>query len=826
MQHNSIKPQTVIYPENFEEKTGFDRIREMLRYHCYSTLGLKQAEHIRFSTDINHIEKLLNQTEEFRQIILSGQSFPGSNYFDPTEVFAMLRLADTYAEPEVMLDLKLSLETIFKVIRFLAKTTDDDRIKYTTLNELTTGLEVDSGLPDAINAIIDEKSRVRSSASPALAEIRQQMQKLEQQANQRIARIFEEGKKQGWVQNDVELTLRNGRQVIPVAVANKRRIRGFIHDHSSSGQTAFLEPEEVFELNNHIKELEADERREIVRILKAFADHLRPMIPDLRKAYEMLGHIDLVRAKATLALEMEAMKPQLKNKPMLNWVNAKHPLLFLSYKKQNKHVEPLTIYLDHSNSILIISGPNAGGKSVCLKTCGLVQYMLQCGLLVPMANYSEAGIFHKLFIDIGDEQSLENDLSTYSSHLLNMKHFLAQCDDKSLFLIDEFGAGTEPRIGGAIAESILEKLHERKALGVITTHYANLKLMAGKHEGIVNGSMLFDSKNIRPLFRLKTGMPGSSFAFEIARSIGLPEALLEKASGIAGEQDLDFDIQLQDLEVRKAELDEKEKQLRDADDFMAGIIDKYEKLRDDLQNRKNEILLEARREAKEILAGTNRMIEKTIREIRESAADKEKTRDARQELKAYVEEQQKVLEETPKTPPSKKEKKQKKKPQLKQPEIDKSPIQLGDTVRIKGQETPGELTEINGNRAVVSCGNLKIKTQLSELEKLKKSSVVPRAKQAGSSRSLFDINEKAASFKPDIDLRGDRLEEAIKKLQRHIDDAYLLGIPQLRIVHGKGDGILRPAIREFLKGIPLVHRYRDEHPDRGGAGITIVDFSR
>ncbi len=815
----------MIYPNNFEEKTGFDRIRQMLIEHCYSSLGIQEVNKISFQTDRDTIESLLSQTEEFRQIRLSGQNFPGSDYYDPSEVFSLLRLEDTFAEPETLLDLKLSLTTIIKVMRFLSRTDDLGKLRYPWLAQLVKNLIIDDTLPDHINGIIDEKAIVRSNASPALAEIRQRMQKLQQQANQRIARIFAEGKQQGWIQNDVELVLRNGRQVIPVAVAFKRKVRGFIHDHSATGQTAYLEPEEVFELNNQLKDMEAEERREIVRILKAFANHLRPMIPDLRKCYDMLGKVDAIRAKATIALEMDAQMPKLSDQPKLNWVKAKHPLLYLSFKKQNKHVEPLTIDLDHQTSILIISGPNAGGKSVCLKTCGLLQYMLQCGLLVPMEGYSETGIFHKLFIDIGDEQSLENDLSTYSSHLLNMKNFLEYCDARSLFLIDEFGAGTEPRIGGAIAEAILEQLHTKKALGIITTHYANLKLMAGKHEGIVNGSMLFDTKNIRPLFKLKTGTPGSSFAFEIARSIGLPKELLEQASDKAGTQDLDFDIQLQDLEVRKAELDEKETTLRHADDFLAGIIDKYEKLRDDLEGRKNQILIEARREAKEILAGSNRIIEKTIRDIKEASADKEKTKEARRELTEFVKEQKEVLEETPQ-PIIKKKEKKKPKQKIREPEIDNSPLKVGDTVRIKGQETPGELTEIAGKKAVVSCGSIKIRTLLSEVEKLKKNTVITPARQSSDTRSMFDINEKAASFKPDIDLRGIRMEEAIKKLQLHIDDAYLLGIPQLRILHGKGDGILRPAIREFLKDIPQVHRYRDEHPDRGGAGITIVDFTR
>ena len=815
----------MIYPANFEEKTGFDRIRRMLKEFCYSSLGIRHVEQLSFQTDKDLIKLMLDQAEEFRQILLSGKSFPGSNYFDPGEVFAMLRLEETFLEPETLLDIKLSLETIIAIIQILNEKRDDGVSKYPSLKRLLSGLMVDNTLPDHINTIINEKAQVRSSASPALAEIRQRMEKLEKQANNRIARILSDGKKEGWIQQDIELTLRNGRQVIPVAVAFKRKVRGFVHDHSASGQTAYLEPEEVFEINNQRKDLEADERQEIIRILKKFADHIRPMIPDLLCAYDMLGQVDAIRAKAKLALEMDGMKPQIKDQAIMNWIKAKHPLLYLSYKKQNKHVEPLTLELNREQSIVIISGPNAGGKSVCLKTCGLIQYMLQCGLLVPMVAHSEAGIFHRLFIDIGDEQSLENDLSTYSSHLLNMKHFISHCDERSLFLIDEFGAGTEPRIGGAIAESILEKLHEQKAFGVVTTHYANLKLMAGKFKGIVNGSMLFDTKNIKPLFKLKTGTPGSSFAFEIARSIGLPTAILDKASEKAGAQDLDFDIQLQDLEVRKAELDEKEQTLRNADDFLAEIIDRYERMNKDLEARKSEIIIKARQEAREILSGTNKMIENTIRTIKESQAEKGKTREARKELEEYVQKQEEEMKDITPFLPQKRKTEKKKKEIISRPVTEDSPMHVGDMVRVKGQETVGELTEISGKKAVISYGSITVKTSLSSLEKIKKSSIKQGIRRSSGTKRMFDINEKAAAFSPDIDLRGARADEALKKLQRHLDDAYLLGVPQIRILHGKGDGILRPAIREFLKEVPHVNRYRDEHPDRGGAGITIVDFS-
>lgn len=810
------------YPENFEEKTGFDRIREMIDQHCFSSLGQKQAAEIAFLTDKDSIERLLCQAEEFRQLLLAGEQFPGANYYDPEEIFDRLRLKDTFAEPEVLLDIKLSLETILAIIRFLSRTDDSDRSRYPRLAQLTEKLSIDDTLPGTINRLIDEKASVRNSASPALAAIRKQKNELYVRANRQIQRTLNEGKQQGWIRKDEELALRNNRQVIPVPVAYKRKLRGFIHDHSATGQTAFVEPEEVFEMNNQVRELEADERQEIVRLLKDFADHIRPMIPELKKAYNMLGQMDLIRAKAFLALDMEATKPGISDQARLQWFNARHPLLFLSHKKQKKEVVPLTIDLNQDQRILIISGPNAGGKSVCLKTCGLLQYMLQCGLLVPMDDQSGAGIFSQLLIDIGDEQSLENDLSTYSSHLVNMKYFLDHSNEKTLFLIDEFGAGTEPRIGGAIAEAILTQLNAIKAVGVITTHYANLKLMAGKHQGMVNGSMLFDTEKIRPLYKLKTGTPGSSFAFEIAKNIGLPGYILDNASVLAGQQDLDFDVQLQNLEVRKEELDQKERQLRQADEFLSELIDKYENLHGEVEARKTDILREARKEAKDILAGSNRMIEHTIREIKEAGAEKEKTREARNKLEKYTSEQEKNLEALPSTPVKKSKKK--KQPRPKTEEIDPTPIQLGDVVRIKGQQSQGEVTEISGKQALVVFGSIKLRTSLADLVKLKKGSAAAKT-PGGRGRISFDIHEKAANFSPDIDLRGKNSEEALKALQNHIDDAFLLGMPQIRIIHGKGDGVLRPAIRKFLANVPQVNRYRDEHPDRGGAGITIVDFN-
>ncbi len=803
------------FSAHFEEKTGFDRIRGLLLERCFSPLGRKQVHAIGFSTDPERIRTLLNQGWEFCQILLGPDPFPGSGYFDPEDLFRELRIRGTYAEPEILIELQHSLETMEEVIRFMEKRDGGGELKFPWLARLTSGMEPERDLLRQLDRILDEKARVRSSASPALAEIRRSKASLEERANRRIEQILSLGKSQGWISQDTGLSLRGGRQVIPVAAAHKRRIRGFVHDQSATGQTVFLEPEEVFELNNQVHELELDERQEVVRILKAFADELRPAIPRLEAGYDMLAHMDAFRARARLALEMEAQKPRISDRPVIHWVRARHPLLYLAYKPQKKHVEPLDLDLDQENRILIISGPNAGGKSVCLKTCGLLQYMVQCGLLVPMTDYSEMGIFRSLFIDIGDEQSLENDLSTYSSHLLHMKFILEHCNDKSLFLIDEFGSGTEPRIGGAIAEALLEELNARKAFGLVTTHYANLKLMAGRQEGIQNGSMLFDTRHMRPLFRLKAGSPGSSFAFEIARTIGLPARVLDKAATFIGNQDLDFDKQLQDLEVKKLELEQKEKELRSAEAFLTEMIGKYEDLSRTLEGRKSDILQQSRQEARKILSDANRIIEKTIRDIKEAQASKEETRKAREALKAYREQQEADLKATEKKAPP---------PggpvQLK---AGRGPVRVGDTVRVSGQQTPGEVMEISGEQAVVSFGSIKFRTQLTKLEKLEAGQGHSRP-TVSRTRLDFNINEKAAEYNPEADLRGLRVEEALSRLRLLVDDGILLGIKQVRILHGKGDGILRQAVRQYLQNVPEVQRFRDEHPDRGGAGITIADF--
>lgn len=806
----------MFYPKNFEEKIGFDKVRLMLEEKCICSLGVRLVEDTCMLFDVQVIERLLNQTEEFRQIILRGLPFPQSNYFDPTEFFKRIKPQDTFLEPEEYLELMISYKTILQIIGFLKRPQSNENLEFPNLAEIFENLETDPDIPKRIYKVIDDQAFVRDGASPALSEIRSKKHRLEIESNRKINKVLQQAKSEGLISPDVELALRNGRQVIPINAAYKRKIKGIVHDQSATGQTVYLEPEEIFEINNELRELDLEERREIVKILKALTDTIRPWLPTLEESYEKLGVIDFTRAKALIALEMLAQKPKLVAEPKLKWIRATHPLLFLSHKQQGKPVEPLNIELDTENRVLVISGPNAGGKSVALKTCGLLQYMIQCGLLAHMESYSEVGVFDKIFIDIGDQQSIENDLSTYSSHLLNMKFFVENCNEKTLFLVDELGAGTEPRIGGAIAEAILSEIARIGSLGVVTTHYANLKLMVGKYDGIVNGSMLFDTSKMKPLYRLKIGNPGSSFALEIAKSIGLPNEILKLAESNVGAQEIDFDRQLQDLELKKAELDDKEKQLKAADNFLSEIVDKYQKLNQELETRKAEIMQQTRLEAKRILAESNRLIENTIRQIKESSADKDITKKAREEIEQFAKKQDE--NKSPNKP----------KQQLKREAVfisdnDPSPLRSGDLVRIKGQPNIGEVLELKEKEAVLLFGNMKMKVKVVDVERVKKT-FSERNKGNVRVKANFDINEKAANFNPQIEIIGMRVDEALSVLRNYIDDALLLGAKQVKVMHGKGNGILREAVRNWLRNLPEIHRFRDEHPDRGGAGATIVDF--
>jgi DNA mismatch repair protein MutS2 len=829
----------MIYPDNFESKIGFDRIRELLEVQCISPLGRKHVAQMDFESGHGIVQEMLNRADEFRQILLSGQAFPNSGYFDLTDEIRRIQLKGTYMEPEQLFDLKSSLQTINNCLLFFKQ---DEEGLYPNLSLLTEGIEPFDHLLSEIERIMDDKGMIRDSASPELKDIRQKLHRKQLSIDGRIRKSITEARKAGLTPEDAEATIRNGRMVIPVLASGKRQMQGFIHDESATGQTVFIEPAEVFDLNNEIRELENAERREVINILIAFTDRLRPESDVLFNAYDFLGYIDFIRAKAKLALRINAVKPIMKPTPMFAWRNARHPLLFLAHKEQDKPVVPMDLDLNRKDRILVISGPNAGGKSVCLKTAGLLQYMLQCGLLIPMEENSEAGIFQKIFLDIGDEQSLENDLSTYSSHLINIREFIAKSDRNSLFLIDEFGTGTEPHLGGAIAEAALQKLNNKKAFGVVTTHYANIKLMADREAGIINGAMLFDTNEMKPLYILRTGKPGSSFAFEIARKIGFQEDVLDHAASITGYSQVDFEKQLQELETEKLMLEKEKLKFGVADDFLAETIGKYEKLISELNEKKSDIIEEARKEAADILGGANRAIEHTIKGIREAEAEKERTKTLRKKLEAK---KQNILKKNEQRETSNEQRTKSSKPVLSQAEgpktTDHKPIQkpeasdqkpgylpgtpeVGDWVELTQYGSVGEVIDVKGKKATIVSGSVNIKVSLKDLKKVKRSQK-PGArsqKRHAYSSVISDLNKKAAQFNPSIDLRGKRALEALDELKSYIDDAILLSIKEVSILHGKGDGILRNVLREYLQTVDDVEQISDAHVERGGQGITIV----
>ena len=644
--------------------------------------------------------------------------------------------------------------------------------------------------------------------------------------------ILRAAQSEGVVEKDVTPTMRDGRLMIPVAPAFKRKIKGIVHDESASGKTVFIEPESVVEANNRIRELEGEEKREIIRILTDFTNFVRPLVPDILQSYEFLADIDFIRAKALFAIEIQGIRPVVEDKQQLDWARAIHPLLYLSLKKQHKEVVPLDIELTTEKRLLIISGPNAGGKSVCLKTVGLLQYMLQCGLLVPMHESSRTGLFEHLFIDIGDEQSIENDLSTYSSHLTHMKYFVRNCNERTILLIDEFGSGTEPQIGGAIAEALLNRFNQHKSFGVITTHYQNLKHFAEDTPGIVNGAMLYDRHLMQPLFKLAIGNPGSSFAIEIARKIGLPEDVIAEASEKVGMDYINMDKYLQDIVRDKRYWESKRQNIRQREKKLEDIIARYEKDLSEVNSQRKEIVREAKAEASRILSDANARIENTIREIKEAQAEKERTKQARQELQSFKdsvsdaqEEDDKLARKMAKLKERAERKKQKQKVSA-QPVFNRDVIEVGDAVRLKGQTSVGTVMELQEKQATVAFGMIKSTVKLDRLEKVSKNQIKKEIQKSTfvSEQTSDQMHEKRLHFKQEIDVRGMRGEEALQTVTYFIDDAIQVGAQQVRILHGTGTGILRQLIREYLRSVPGVRSFHDEHVQFGGAGITVVEL--
>src|SRR5690554_764019 len=686
-----------IYPDHFEEKIGFDRIRSMLSSKCLSQMGKEWVQEMQFQKEHHSLVNQLGEVNEFCRIVREVDSFPANHFYDLRDALNKIKLEGRFLEPEELFDLKRSLESVRAIVNFFRK---QDDVVFPLLKKKTTQVQVFPYIYERIDAIINKFGKIRDNASPELSDIRKNILSLQSNMSKRLYSILKQAQKDGLVDEDASVSIRDGRAVIPIPAANKRKIKGIVYDESGTGKTSYIEPNEIVEMNNELRELEFAERREIIRILTDFSNDIRPYLPDLLYTYDFLGEIDFIRSKALLAVEFGAILPELHNTTELQWKKAIHPLLQQALKRENKKIVPLNIHLTAENHILLISGPNAGGKSVCLKTVGLLQYMLQCGLLIPVNEASQTGIFQQLFIDIGDEQSLENDLSTYSSHLMNMKHFVKSSNDSTLVLIDEFGAGTEPMLGGAIAEAIFDKLNRLRAFGVITTHYTNLKHFASSAEGIVNGAMLYDSQNMNPLFQLEIGKPGSSFAFEIARKIGLPEEILEKATEKVGKKHIDFDRNLRKINRDKRYWEVKRERIRKVEKILDNMADNYEAELKETQKQRKEILKKAREDAEALLAGVNKRIENTILEIKQAQAEKEKTKLARkklEKLKVEVEENTSDNDERISAKMEKlrrrEEKRNQKRPADSKKEISKKKpekhveLKPGDKVRITGQQT-------------------------------------------------------------------------------------------------------------------------------------------
>ena len=802
-----------------------------------------------FGNDAELINTALRQTREFRRMQEETDDFPLQYFFDMRASIKRIRIEGTHLEENEIFDLRRSLETIAGIVKFLNRSNDDGNYDYPTLHALTENVLTFPDLIRRIDQILDKYGKIKDTASPRLAEIRSQLRKAEGSVSRTLYNILRAAQSEGLVEKDVTPTLRDGRLVVPIAPAMKRRIKGIVHDESSTGKTVFVEPTEVVEANNRIRELEADERREIIVILTEFSKLVRPHVDDIIYAYQLLAEIDFIRARAEFARLTNGIEPEVSAKPVVDWITAKHPLLWLALKKQDKPIVPLDIMLTKDRHILIISGPNAGGKSVCLKTVGLLQYMLQCGLSIPVSERSKVGIFADIMIDIGDEQSIENDLSTYSSHLLNMKNMMKQANENTLLLIDEFGTGTEPQIGGAMAEAVLNQFVKKHAWGVITTHYQNLKHYADSHDGIANGAMLYDRHEMRPLFQLAIGQPGSSFAIEIARKTGIPDEVIREASDIVGSDYIQSDKYLQDIVRDKRYWENKRQNVHQREKDLEKTIAKYEEEIKELAQKRKEILRQAKEQAQELLKESNRNIENTIREIRECQAEKEETKRLREELNAFKEDVSEIdtksaddlIEKKMRQIMERKERREKRKKEKKENAgkpttigtklptpsalAEQQTFCVGDNVRMRGLTTVGTVEAISGKEATVIFGDVRTKVKMSRLEHTTKTPETTQPATFGiSNETRQTIDSHKLNFHQDLDVRGMRGDEALNAVQHFIDDAILVGMSRVRILHGKGNGILRQLIRQYLQSIPNVTGCKDEHVQFGGAGITVVDF--
>lgn len=830
----------MIYPANFEEKIGFDRIREQVSALCSMPSAVERLAQEGFSTSAEEIERRLSSMDEMRTLLMLEHDFPNDDYPDLAPLAAKIRVEGSYLLAAEAAMLRRGLATVGAVAGFVLGRGEE---RYPRLWALSRRVTTFPEIVRAIDAILDPYGEVKDTASPELQQVRRAIREREGQAAKRLQQVLQRAKQAGIVEADAVLSVRDGRTVIPVAAANKRKLQGFIHDESATGRTFYIEPVEVVEINNELKELEYAERREVVRVLTTFTESIRPDAELIADAGDYLSEIDMIRAKARWALANRAGKPIVSTDDRLELRTARHPLLQQTLQAQGREVVPLDLQLDRNKHILVISGPNAGGKSVCLKTTGLIQYLFQCGYPVPASEVSELPVFQSIFIDIGDEQSIDDDLSTYSSHLRNMKQMLAGASDRTLVLIDEFGSGTEPTIGGAIAEAILERLLERGCYGVITTHYANIKYYASNTEGIANGAMMFDVQNIRPLFKLEIGKPGSSFAIEIARKIGLPEDIIRAASDKAGTDHINLERQLREIARDRHYWEQKRNRIRQTDRKVEELEQSYAAQLARIRQERAEIIRAAKAEAKELMAEANRRIERTIREIREAQAEREATRLVRREFDEFREQ----VEQPDAADPEKEARIEREMERLRRrrerreerrrqgaaasgeataPEPEKPrEVTVGSKVVLEGQQTPGEVRMIKGNKAQVAFGQLLTMVDKDRL-RVVSNNAYREAMRPVTPRTVVsvDVSARKLNFKDHIDVRGMRAAEAVEAVRNFIDDALMVGVGSVTILHGKGTGALKEEIRRYLRTVPDVESAVDEHADRGGAGITVVTF--
>lgn len=783
----------MLYPKNSADKLGFTEVKELIKAHCLSEIGRQMVDKIQVMNNYDHIRKFLYQANEFKDILENDAALPIHHFFDIKSLANKARIEGAFLSEEEFYQVQASLTTVFAVIGYF----NEREGQYPNLEALFEHLPIEKAILKKIDLVIDQKGKIRPNASRELSELTSGIAKAEQEARKKIDQIFKSATANGWTA-DGSLTVRDGRLCIPILAENKRKLKGFIHDESSSGQTVYMEPEEVFTLNNRIRDLEFERRREIVKILTVLTDDLRPYVPLLLSYHSLLTKLDFVRAKALFAIDIEGEMPQLENEAKVKLINARHPLLLLNFKKEKKTVVPLNVQIDEATRIIVVSGPNAGGKSVCMKTVGLLQMMVQAGLLISASEASVVGVFKQLFVDIGDDQSIESDLSTYSAHLSKMKEFVEQANGKTLILIDEFGTGTDPQFGGPIAEAVLESLNHKKVKGMVTTHYSNLKIFASHTEGIENASMLFNNVEMKPLYMLEVGKPGSSYAFEIAQKIGLPQNVLNLAKNKVSAGQKRVDTLLVDLEREKKEIFDTKIKLEKQQKQVNELLAENEKLKNYLEENKKALIKDAKDQAKNIIINANKLVENTISEIKSSNADKEKTRSLRENLN--VELQKNTV-----------------KPETVKPVLVDDELKPGDWVKLTDSETTGQVMELIKDNVVIAIGDLRTVAKRKRVVRVERSSVPKEIR-----KSFKNHTSDMASFSPEIDVRGMRTEDALSAIERLFDRALMMGFGNLKIIHGKGDGILRKMIRQYLKKYEQVDRMEDEHADRGGDGITYV----